>query len=389
MNSNHAVFIGLSGFPYGMAAVQRQKLLAKALIDAGWRVTIVCPRSIHQQGTNVKRVGHSKGIRYVYVFKPERIDAFFLRNLQKFFSPLFEFFIFIKLKKKYQLTAAIVSNKNSLSQALRYSIISKLLNFRLLINLVEIYEGRSATPFIERINNFFFNRFGLIFFDAFLPISQTIIEYFKPSGKKHHYLPVVVDVDLFKNIQPDNENKKYFLFCGSASYFHSIEFILQSFLKIKDKNCNLTLVTNGTQEQLEKIHKSVNDKNLADRVAFKKNLTEHQLYTLYKSSIGLLLPLFDTIQDRARFPHKLAEYLASGTIVLSNPVGEIMNYLNDKETVLYSASGNIQAFADNIQWVIEHESQSVEIGNAGSMVSHKFFHYKSMSIEFGKFILSI
>ena len=122
----HVVFIGLSGFPIGMAAIQRQKLLAKSLINQGRKVTIVCTRSTHQTNDNVKKIGRIEGIIYIYLYSPFRKKNFFKRNFQKLFAPIFEFFLLVKLNKKNKIKVGIVSNRNSIVNAIKYFILSKL-----------------------------------------------------------------------------------------------------------------------------------------------------------------------------------------------------------------------------------------------------------------------
>lgn len=383
----HAVFIGTSGFPFGLAAVQRQKLLAKALIYQGWRVTVICHRSVHLSDTKIPQVGHIEGMMYVYIYNPHKSDNFILRNLQKVFSPIFELIVLKKIQNKYGISSAIVFSRNFFIDSFQYFIFSKLLKFKLLLNLVEIYQGRKKTPLKRKVNDYLFNKLGLYFYDAYLPISRVIIEYFKSISRPYHYLPVIVNSDKFTDLEIRND--KFFLYCGSAAYYNSIEFILKSYLLIKDRDYKLILVVNGSKSELDKIINSIYNKSLGEKVILKKNLSDKELYSLYKSAVGLLLPLSNSIQDKARFPHKLAEYLASGRIVLSNPIGEINYYLKDKENVLFSPSGEEKEFAKCMAWVLDNPQQSKIIGENGQKICLDHFDYRKLSYNFNQFLLQI
>jgi glycosyltransferase involved in cell wall biosynthesis len=383
----HVVFIGLSGFPIGMAAIQRQKLLAKSLINQGRKVTIVCTRSTHQTNDNVKKIGRIEGIIYIYLYSPFRKKNFFKRNFQKLFAPIFEFFLLVKLNKKNKIKVGIVSNRNSIVNAIKYFILSKLLRFKLTINLVEIYKERSDTPIIVKWNDYLFNNIGLILFDGFLPISHNIINYYKKFKKPNHLIPVIVNTEAFDRIKIEKKQREiFFLFCGSSSYSKSFEFILEAFGFLKHVDCKLIFVTNGAKFELDRIREFITRNKLENKVFLKKNISDIELYTLYKTATGLLLPLFDTLQDKARFPHKLAEYLASGTVVLSTPIGEITNYLENKKNVLFSEVNNSKAYADNIEWVINNPSDCLKIGQEGMDISRKYFDYKKISAGFDFFL---
>ncbi len=388
-NKKHVVFIGLSGFPIGMAAIQRQKLLAKSLINQGRKVTIVCTRSTHQTNENVKKIGRIEGIIYIYLYSPFRKKNFIKRNLQKLFAPVLEFVLLIKLNKRSKIKVGIVSNRNSIIDAVKYFILSKFLRFKLTINLVEIYKDRVNTSMIVKCNDYVFNNIGLILYDGFLPISHNIINYFKKFKKPNHLIPVIVNTESFDKIKTEKEKEIFFLFCGSASYPRSFEFISEAFGFLRHIDCKLIFVTNGAKFELENIKKFISKNKLENKVLFKKNISDLELYTLYKTATGLLLPLFDTLQDRARFPHKLAEYLASGTVVLSMPIGEITNYLENKTNVLFSEVNNSKAYADNIEWVLNNPSNSLQIGQRGMEISRKYFDYKKISTDFDLFLQNL
>ena len=67
------------------------------------------------------------------------------------------------------------------------------------------------------------------------------------------------------------------------------------------------------------------------------NLTNRALNDLYKNAIALLIPLRPTLQDEARFPHKIGEYLASGNPVISTNYGEVKHYFQDGHDMLIAS----------------------------------------------------
>ncbi|MBN8694114.1 MAG: glycosyltransferase [Bacteroidetes bacterium] len=390
-NPKHVVFIGLSGFPFGMAAIQRQKLLGRALTSQNWKVTVICTRSTHPVGTKIRRVGSYMGVLYIYLYSPLRNDSFIIRNAQKLFAPILEFIILFKLNRRNKIKVAIVSNRNSFFESLKYFMVSRLIKFRLTINLVEIYKGRANTSLKNRINDYLFNKFGLFFYDAFLPISDYISDYFAFSKKKYHKIPVIADVTAINGVKQQTHGQPFFLFCGAAAYYKSLNFIIEAFSLLKDMDCKLIIITNGSRQEMDNIYQKIKINSCEDRVTVLSNISDQELHVLYKSSVGLLLPLFDSLQDKARFPHKLAEYLSSGTVILANPIGDIVNYLKDKETVLYSEVGDKESFSRNMEWVLKNKNEAKEIGERETFVALNNFDYyflgKEMSVFFSKLCL--
>jgi glycosyltransferase involved in cell wall biosynthesis len=387
-NKKSLIYLGLSGFPYGMAGIQRQILISKAVVQENWNVIVICPKPVYDKNKQIAKVGHHEGIIYIYSSSPFRSGNFFVRNMGKFIRPINEFLTISKIKKKYNLSSGIVTNRNKFGASIWYYFLSKYFRFNLFINFVEIYKERKNTSLKNKVNDLLFNRFGLFFYTGYLPISNYIIEHSQISKKPFFYIPVIADLSEYATIEKTNVEKEYFMYCGTAAYFHSIEFILKAFKEIENLGLQLVLVSNGSQAEISNVQNLIKKLNLEEKVVLKHNVKKEDLYSMYRNAKGLLLPLFDEIQDKARFPHKLAEYLASGTIVLSNPIGEIVHFLQHNENVLFSPASDFKSFADNMKWVIEHPLESEKISQAGNKIGNKHFNYLNYSSKLTNFMLN-
>lgn len=74
--------LGTVGFPYGLAEVEKQKLIAKALVKQNVEVTVVCRHGEFSVNRGIKRKGRVYGIRYIYTsFITYRPDGKIKRNL--------------------------------------------------------------------------------------------------------------------------------------------------------------------------------------------------------------------------------------------------------------------------------------------------------------------
>jgi hypothetical protein len=71
-------------FPLGQAQVQRQLLMAKAIILEGFDVTVLCRYGIHRESNGISNEGFFEGVHYVYCSGTSiRPDGIFRRNFLK------------------------------------------------------------------------------------------------------------------------------------------------------------------------------------------------------------------------------------------------------------------------------------------------------------------
>ena len=73
--------VGYSSFPSGTAQVQRQLLLAKAILLEGFDVTVLCRYGIHNLKDGIPSEGIFEGINFVYCSGTSlRPDGYIRRN---------------------------------------------------------------------------------------------------------------------------------------------------------------------------------------------------------------------------------------------------------------------------------------------------------------------
>ena len=100
-----------------------------------------------------------------------------------------------------------------------------------------------------------------------------------------------------------------------------------------------------------------------------------RLLQLYADASALLIPLFDDLRSRARFPTKVGEYLASARPVVTTAVGEMERFLTDRDTALVSPPGDPAAFAENLIAVLDDPELAARIGDAGRGLAEDRFEY--------------
>ena len=109
----------------------------------------------------------------------------------------------------------------------------------------------------------------------------------------------------------------------------------------------------------------------------------------YRQALALLIPLRDTIQDRARFPHKIGEYLASGVPIVTTRYGEIEHYFTDGENAIVSKSYDLQEYADKMKYVLDYPAEARKIGEKGRELGKQIFDYRKQGTSLLNFIQSL
>jgi glycosyltransferase involved in cell wall biosynthesis len=387
------VYLGCSGFPYGLAEIQKIILISKSLIAKGNDVTVVCKNGVHKkkQYDALQTTGEFQKIKYVYTSgSPFRHEKFLKRNFLKIKGIINEFYFLKKSRKNKELHFAILSTQN-IYEVFYYSFLSKLFGFKTVLNYVEFPSGIRKKPFqiSRRFNDFLFDKYAVKLTDSIFPISEFLINKIEAvsPGKKYLKIPGLTDFERYINI-PKISGDKYFLFCGAAAYLEIICFIIDSFTKINDESIYLYLVINGEKDDKLKVEKYANENRKKTKIKMFSGLSEKELFTYYKNAIALLIPLRPTLQDIARFPHKTGEYLASENPVISTNYGEVKYYFKDEVNMLLAESYDTTLFAEKMQFVIANPEIARQIGVEGKKMAAKLFDYNYKAIELDNFLNS-
>jgi glycosyltransferase involved in cell wall biosynthesis len=395
-SKKNIVYLGCSGFPYGLAEIQKILLISKCLVSKGNTVTVICKRGIHDTGNKAKLPelkvnGNHAGVEYVYTAgTPFRHPNFFVRNYLKIKGVINEIRLLRKMKKDNKVDYAILST-HSYYAVLYYFILSKLFGFKTVLNYVEYYSGvkKKWYQFDKWLNDKLYDQFAPRLTDSVFLISEFLISHLNKiaPGKRYLKIPNLTDVERFNGIETQ-KGLDYFLFCGDAGYIEIIKFIINSFEKVESTTAFLYLVIGGKEEDIQDVKNYIDNSICKDRIKFMSRLTDKELSTYYKNAAALLIPLRPTFQDKARFPHKIGEYLASGSPVVSTNYGEVKYYFKDMENMLIAESYDVNLFACKMQFAINNPEEVQKIAVAGKKIATLNFDYRTMAVLISDFFQS-
>ncbi len=377
----NVAWLGVSGFPFGLAEIQKTIILGDALVKVGVQFTVINRKGVFErdQHTAINAAGEFKGINYVYAsgitYRPKN---FFIRNFMKIKGTWNEYWFLRKMHSEDKSLIAIVSNLNFL-QSFLYLIYGKILNFPVIYLYVEMpFKMQHRAGALTKVNDYLFDKLLLKRMSGALPISELLIENFQKiaPGKPILKIPTICDFESF-NVSKKNTTESYFLFCGAFDYREIINFILDAF-KLLDDSLNTKLyliISKGSPKQYEEFNQYLKDNNLTQKTKIFSNIPFSELVDLYVNASALLIPLRPTNQDAARFPHKIAEYSATGNPIITTNYGEVTYYFKDGENALVANSYNSSRFAEKMNFIIEYPEEAKKIGQKGKELGVKEFSH--------------
>lgn len=389
------IHIGFSGFPKGNASVQRVRLTFKGLKKAGINPIVINKISHHSKLTE-KKLNRFEGIPYVNTaYFPYRPDSFAARNFNKVSGYFGELFFFIKKRKKIS-TAILYSNY--FLELPYYWLLSKIFGFKIVLQYVEFFSsipGRNS--FFTKINDRLIDQRFYHFCDGVIAISDFLVQHVQRKSPLLPIikLPAICDFSEFENIpvSPNEIEQPYLMYCGSIYYLEVIEFILSIFENLKKNNKYhgmLLLVVSGNHiSNWEQLNSKMKCMKYQKDILLKSNIRYNDLLSLYQGAGVLLIPLRDTIQDKARFPHKIGEYTASKRPILSTNTGEMKYYFDDGISALLVNEYSEKAYTEKLAVALESKELLNSIGQEGNRIGIANFNYPEQGLELKKFILKL
>lgn len=388
----NVIYLGCNGFPYGFAEIQKQKMISKSLLNEGAKVTIINTKGPFKKGfyPPIKYKGKVEGINFVYTsilsYKP---DAFFIRNLTKIVGKVGEAFNIFYLRKRREKNIAILSTQNIFSLIYYYYIL-KLAGYKVVLSYEEFVKNLN----IDKNKTGLHLRFDDIahrFCDAFLPISAFLESYQKKINpqKEVFRIPALTDFDLMDSITVQEKRENNILFCGASVYFENINFIIDAFDLLANDQVCLSLIIHGREDQNKKIFNRISKSSKKKMISVFSDLTNEELFRKYKEARLLLIPLKPYKRDIARFPHKISEYTAARTPIITTAVGEINQYFKNDINAFISEHYNAVEFASKIDFSLNNIALSDDVSENAYQLGRTYFDYKAISKGLFDFLKNI
>jgi len=374
--------LGINGFPFGMAAVQRQIQISKALINSENKVLVISQKGDHSSDRKNKEKifasGSFEGVDYLYASgTPLYPENFIVRNVLKVVGAINEMLIILFYALTKKLTCVIVCTSN-LARLKYFWYLTRITNTKLVYDYVEYFSSLENRAIKAPDNKKTFDTVFFKYADALIIISTYLEKHVNSMKANLPYaiVPPVMDFEKFSRINNKPVESDYFLYCGNYLYVDVIEFIIEAYRKTNcsSQGISLILVVNGPAEIVSEMKNSVNEDKT---IKILSRLSYEDLIGYYKNAKALLIPLQDNLQDKARFPFKISEYTAAGRPIITSDSGAVIDYFEDGKNALIAKTGDNNDFATKLKFVLDYPQKADQIGRNGYELGLKYFNYKS------------
>lgn len=381
-----------NSFPYGGAATNRVIHICKALHQVGNFLKIFITRPTEKRN-NIQtiRKGIYEGIEFSYVNKsiiwPEKL----VKKLKCQFIGIINTSI-ILVKEDYDIVLSYADY--SLYHHFVYFLFVKIRRKKIIYTIDEypwsvIYKTNS-------IFNKLYLRFFYKLFDGLIVITLTLMKYYSTKIRKGvtiHHLPMTVETEEFK--KQLNNSSSYIAYCGSdiknvgGNSFSrdGVDILIDAFALISMKYQDIFLYIIG--ESNEYRYQQVEKLNLKEKVVFTGKIHRNDLLKYLCNAKLLVLAKPDNIAAQGSFPSKLGEYLATGNPVVVSKVGEIPLYLKDNFNAFLAEPGNVQSFAERMDYALSNSDIAEKVGLRGRELAENEFDYKKQGFKLQEYLSKI
>ena len=177
------------------------------------------------------------------------------------------------------------------------------------------------------------------------------------------------------------------LYSGTYANKDGVKYLVEGFLEARKRNldCELILLGKGNPENM----KVIDGIRSMDCVHYLGFVSDEELIHQMQASDLLCMTRCNSRFANYGFPFKLSEYLATGNLVLATNVGDVCDFVKDKESALVIPSEDSKAIADAIQYAIENPAEALRIGNGGYEVMQNSFSVESVGKTFVNFLMKL
>lgn len=386
-------------FPNGMAATNRIKCYAKAIISQGvdCEVLIFSRTEIPGNVKNKEANGNFEGIPFRYIGGTSVRDKSVLLNKLNVIKDRISLYRF--LKRNVKNGDVIIGFVSSDVRYINY-IVNKIHSAggKYVRELCELPAGTGKdTDKTKKTRKLIFDtQFPVC--DGFLAISEALVNVanqYKSSDAKILKIPILVDYEKYELVDKSQDVDVPYIFHSGTLFEQKDGFLgmVEAFgLAYQKLDKNIKFVTTGSIEKTsekEKLIQLIEKYGIKGQIEFTGYLSEENLKEYLAGASLTIINKYDTQQNRYCFSTKLGEYLAAGKPVIITNIGEASNWLTDEKNALIVESGNVKSLADAIVDLFTKEDKRLKIGNAGKTVCKNCFSYQSQSQNLVEFLSNL
>lgn len=387
-------------FPNGMAATNRIKCYAKAILEKGVPCEVlICTRTevYGKAPKNTIGEGVFENIPYKYIGgTPLRGSNIILRQINDRMDKMRTMqYLFKHLKKGDIVLGYCGSFPHFINTIIRITHIRKAFYFR---DLCELPYGTSQeTARNIKLRKFILSKqFPLC--DGFIAISDTLVtlaKKYKRTDAKVLKVPILVDFEKYCITDKSNEADVPYIFHSGTLYEQKdgILGMIEAFgIALHQTPFPIRFISTGKPENSphkEAIYELIEKYHLKDNILFTGYLSEKELRDYLSKASLVIINKYNTQQNKYCFSTKLAEYLAASKPVIITKVGEAMNWLTDNKDAYIVETQQVKYLAKKIVEAFIDAQKRHTIAKNGFKTCKNNFNYRNYSKQLIDFFTQV
>lgn len=387
-------------FPNGMAATNRIKCYAKAILEKGVPCEVlICTRTevYGKAPKNTIGEGVFENIPYKYIGgTPLRGSNIILRQINDRMDKMRTMqYLFKHLKKGDIVLGYCGSFPHFINTIIRITHIRKAFYFR---DLCELPYGTSQeTARNIKLRKFILSKqFPLC--DGFIAISDTLVtlaKKYKRTDAKVLKVPILVDFEKYCITDKSNEADVPYIFHSGTLYEQKdgILGMIEAFgIALHQTPFPIRFISTGKPENSphkEAIYELIEKYHLKDNILFTGYLSEKELRDYLSKASLVIINKYNTQQNKYCFSTKLAEYLAASKPVIITKVGEATNWLTDNKDAYIVETQQVKYLAKKIVEAFIDAQKRHTIAKNGFKTCKNNFNYRNYSKQLIDFFTQV
>ena len=387
-------------FPNGMAATNRTKCFAKAIISQGLSCKVLIYTRTERYGKKPKNIdgkGVFEGIPFQYMGKtPLRGKNPYIRKLHDLADKFRLLSYLFQHLKKNDIVISVVGQDADFVQTL-----IKLIHFKQAKFVRELCElpygtGKETPKAIKKRDYILKKQFPSC--DGIIAISDKLMNLAKEyASNKCHIIKIPILVDFEKYYIPDKSSDATtpYIF-HSGTLYEQKDGVLGMF-EAFGKACNnlseqIHFISTGNPKESPQHHEIlsiINQYNISDKLTFTGYLYREQISDYLSKASLVVINKHPNPQNLYGFSTKLGEYLAAGKPVIITNVGEAMNWLKDGESAYIVEPNDTDSLAKAIVDAFQNSEKRKAIGKNGQKVCKENFDFRNYGEKIGLFFQEI
>lgn len=188
-----------------------------------------------------------------------------------------------------------------------------------------------------------------------------------------------------------NEKSKTFfnkplllLYSGTYTPKDGVKYLIEGVINAYNDgvNCKLILLGRGTKKDMEVLD-TIKDK---DFIEYRGFVSDSELNETMKVCDILCMTRTNSRFANFGFPFKLSEYLSTGNILLATNVGDVCQYVHDKQSAFIVEPENSFKITKAIKYIDDHHEESLKIAHEGHLVMMNNFSIDNIGKIFINFL---